>query len=292
MPIAKTITESTTEAWVRGAPADQVGGERDQFQLVHQAAGRADEDGGQHEEPAGPRPYGKPRRAPRSDTCWSIMLRTLRHRPVAACHPQGCKWSGRGWPAPAAPLKRRRRDAHPHPGPGDHQLPFLRVRVPGTPPHLALDALGEHRGERVRGAGKGPRGRAGGRSRARAAPAPGRRTAPGSGSRRAPRSLSRSEPLRRDPRGRGVLLPGMQATVSEQTPRSSWRRTWWEAPSSLNWSSAPPSWRSRTARAGSGSPAQGPGQVGGAGIGIGRLEGGEHGSAPQTHMDTWTADVP
>lgn len=39
-------------------------------------------------------------------------------------------------------------------------------------------------------------------------------------------------------------------------------------------------------------PPQHPGQVGGAGIGIGRLEGGEHGWAPQTHMDTWTAGRP
>ncbi|ESU49527.1 hypothetical protein P376_2490 [Streptomyces sp. HCCB10043] len=44
--------------------ADEIRGERDQFELVDETAGGADEDRGQHEEPAGPRPYGKPRRAP------------------------------------------------------------------------------------------------------------------------------------------------------------------------------------------------------------------------------------
>lgn len=61
-----------------------------------------------------------------------------------------------------------------------------------------------------------------------------------------------TEPLG-DTEGQGVLLPGIQATVSEQEPRSSSSSTWWEAPSSLIWRVAPASWRSSTARAGSGS---------------------------------------
>jgi ATP-dependent Clp protease ATP-binding subunit ClpB len=36
------------------------------------------------------------------------------------------------------------------------------------------------------------------------------------------------------PSGNGVLLPGMQATVSEQMPRFSSSSTWWDAPRSLN----------------------------------------------------------
>ncbi len=70
---------------------------------------------------------------------------------------------------------------------------------------------------------------------------------------RAANSYSQSPTRLATPSGSGVLEPGMHATVSEQLPCSSSRSTWWDAPSSLNWSVAPASSRSSVARAGSGS---------------------------------------
>lgn len=135
-----------------------------------------------------------------------------------------------------------------------HQLPVLRVGVPGPPQHLTLVVLRQQRREGVRAAREDAREAVGmvgnqvqqllGAAREGA----GERT-----STRAANSYSQSSIRLATPSGSGVLLPGMHATVSEQVPRSSSRMTWWDAPRSLNCNLVPISSRSSVASAGSGS---------------------------------------
>ena len=156
MPMAKTITDSTTEAWVTESPNKYEASATSSSSYTSPQAAQM-KTAAEHEEPAGPAGAadGAIRAAlPRSGThiCWSIMTRTLRHDGVATCHPQGCKCRARRTCSGISASHRRR--AHAHAGAGDHQLPLLRVRMPGAPAHLALRPLREHGGEGVRATGE------------------------------------------------------------------------------------------------------------------------------------------
>src|SRR3954470_9761367 len=156
MPIAKTMTDSTTEAWVTESPIKYEARATSSSSYTSPQAAQTKTQARTRKRPvpgrtgsrAGPAQDGG---APGgAGACDSITLR--RYVTDAArfvthtCgteEPPGHRGSRRSARCPD-------RDPDPDPCPCGHQLPFLRIRVPGPPVHLPFVPLGQQCRERER----------------------------------------------------------------------------------------------------------------------------------------------